>query len=116
MTDYLTDAKNDIKTYLDTHPIPTYFYRCFLGELVKIWGVLPLFPDDDYSRTEPTIWFLDGVSGTGGWCKAFEAACSECGIMDIHDDYSKMDWVHSGIFNEYICEKMLNVIFTNTPQ
>lgn len=116
MADYLLDAHNGIKTYFENHYIPTYFYKCFLGELVKIWGIRPLLPDDDYSHTEQIILFLDGVGGTGGWYKAFEAACSECGIMDIHDDYSKMDWVRSDIFDGYIADKMLNVIFTNTPQ
>ena len=48
MTDYLTDAEINIKTYLETHDIPTYFYQCFFGELVKVFGVGFLIPDKYY--------------------------------------------------------------------
>lgn len=48
MTDYLTDAQNDIEAYFETHEIPNYFYQCLFGELIKIWGVSPLIPDKDY--------------------------------------------------------------------
>lgn len=132
MTDYLTDAQNDIKTYFKTHDIPSYFYQCLLGELVKIWGAAFIIPDkyydaqydddgnliepkeDTYSYRDQIEFYLTCLGGTGGWHFAFKEACDQCGIMDIYDDYSNMDWVHSDIFDGYIANKMVDVLFDDT--
>jgi hypothetical protein len=114
MTDYLTDAQNDIKTYFETHDIPIYFYQCLLGEFVKMFGAKFLIPDDDYSYREQLELYLNNFGGTGGWNLAFKEACDQCGIMDIYDDYSNMDWVRSDIFDGYIADKMLDVLFDDT--
>ena len=134
MTDYLTDAQNDIKTYFETHDIPTYFYQCFFGELVKTFGTHFIIPDkyynaeydedgniiksyeDHYSYKEQIGFHLMFLEGTGGWNKAFKAACDQCGIMDIYDDYDKMDWVRSDIFDGYIADKMIDVLFADTER
>jgi hypothetical protein len=124
MADYLTNAEINVKTYLETHDIPTYFYQCFFGELVKVFGVKFLIPDtsyldtydgeEDYSYKEQIGYFLTCEGGTGGWYEAFSATCDQCGLMDIYDDYSNMDWVHSDIFDGYIADKMLDVLFADT--
>lgn len=129
MTDYLTDAQNDIKTYFETHDIPTRFYQCFFGELVKIWGVEFLIPnkyydaeyDDDgnivksyedtYSYKDQVGFYLIHWGGTSGWDLAFKEACDQCGIMDIYDNYSHFCWVRSDIFDGYIADRMLEVLF-----
>ena len=132
MTDYLTDAKNDIETYFETHNIPIYFYQCLFGELVKIWGGNFLIPDkyydaqydDDgnliepkegtYSYRDQIDFYLIGLGGTGGWSTAFKEACDQCGLMDIYDDYAHMNWVYSDIFDGYIADRMLEVLFDDT--
>lgn len=129
MTDYLTDAQNDIKTYFETHDIPTHFYQCFFGELIKVFGVDFLIPDKYYNAEydddgniieseEDTYYYKEQIefsltfqSGTYGWGKAFKAACDQCGIMDIYDDYTEMNWVYSDTFDGYIADKMIEVLF-----
>lgn len=131
MTDYLTDANNDIKTYLETHDIPTRFHQCFFGELIKVFGVEFLIPDtayllqcdndgnyipineDDYSYKDQIDFYLTNLGGTYGWNTAFKAACDQCGIMDIYDDYAKMNWVYSDTFDGYIADKMIDVLFAD---
>ena len=132
MTDYLTDAQNDIKTYFENHDIPTYFYQCFFGELVKTWGLTLIAPDphydaeydddgnmiksyeDEYSYRDQIDYTLAFVTGTGGWYEAFKEACKQCGLMDIHEDYRKLCWVRSDTFDGYIADKMLEVLFDDT--
>ena len=108
MSDYLTDAQNGIKNYLETHDIPTYFYQCFFGELVKVFGAKLLIPDDDYSYTEQLTLHLDQLGGSGGWHTAFKEACEQCDIMDIFVTYTQMNWIYSDIFDGYIADKMLD--------
>lgn len=111
MTDYLTDAENDIKTYFETHDIPIYFYQCFFGELIKVFGIKFLIPDDDYSCREQLELHLNNLGGTGGWYEAFKEACKQCDLMDMHEDYRKFCWVRSDIFDGYIADRMLEVLF-----
>ena len=122
MADYLLDAHNGIKTYFENHYIPTYFYQCFFGELVKVWGVQFLIPDtddwtnneDEYSYKNQLEEYLANIGGTAGWYEAFKEACKQCDLVDILDDYSKMNWVYSDIFDGYIADKMLSVLFNDT--
>lgn len=114
MTDYLTDAQNDIKTYFETHDIPAYFYQCLFGELVKVFGAKFLIPDDDYFYREQLELHLNNLGGTGGWYEAFSATCDQCDLMDIWGDYEKMDWVYSDTFDGYIADKMVEVLFDGT--
>ena len=129
MTDYLTDAENDIKTYFETHDIPTHFHQCFFGELIKTFGTHFIIPDkyydaeydedgnivksyeDNYSYKEQIGFHLMFLSSTGGWRKTFKVACEECCMMDIYDDYYKLDWVRSDIFDGYIADMMLDMLF-----
>ena len=114
MTDYLTDAENDIKAYFENYYIPTYFYQCFFGELVKVFGAKFLIPDDDYSYIEQLACYLNNFGGTGGWHTAFKEACKQCDLMDMHEDYRKFCWVRSDIFDGYIADRMVDVLFDDT--
>ena len=126
MVDYLTDAQNDIKAYFETHDIPTYFYQCFFGELVKVFGIKFLIPstdyldmyddDEEYSYKNQIGHYLNCQGGTGGWYEAFSISCDQCGLIDIWDDYEKMNWVYSDIFDGYIADKMVEVLFDDTRQ
>ena len=134
MTDYLTDAQKDIKTYFETHDIPTYFYQCFFGELVKVFGATFLIPDkyydatydddgnrieyDDelYSYKEQIEYYIVSLGGTSGWYEAFKEACEQCDLMDMHEDYHDFCWVRSDIFDGYIADKMFEIIFDDTHQ
>jgi hypothetical protein len=114
MLDYLTDAQNDIKIYFETHDIPTYFYKCFFGELIKVFGITLLIPDDDCSYREQLSLGLNYLGGTGGWYEALSTSCDQCGIMDIYDDYRHFCWLRSDIFDGYIADKMIEVLFDDS--
>lgn len=114
MTDYLTDAQNDIKAYFETHDIPIYFYQCFFGELIKVFGAQFLIPEDGFTYTEQIEYYLNDLGGTGGWYEAFKESCDLCGLMDVLDDYSNMNWVYSDTFDGYVADKMVEVIFDDT--
>lgn len=134
MTDYLTDAQNDITTYFETHEIPTYFYLCLFGELIKIWGVSPLVPDKDYdaeydddgniissneenySYKDQLDYYFTMLSGTAGWGLAFKEACVQCGLTQLYQDYRSIDWVRSDIFDGYIGDQMLKVLFAEDSE
>ncbi len=131
MTDYLTDAQNDIKAYFESHDIPNYFYQCFFGELVKISGSKLIVPDpsyldeydddgniipsktDDYSYRDQLDYSLTFMGGTAGWHMAFKEACTQCKLTQLYQDYQDMDWVRSDIFDGYIADKTLDVVFAN---
>ena len=129
--DYLDIAQNKIDTYFREHKIPDHFYQCFFGEFVKVFGTNILTPDktylseydDDgniinsnegsYSYKDQIEYYLDVFGGTAGWNIAFKESCKQCGLLDIYKDYSNFDWVESDIFDGYIAEKTLNIIFSN---
>ena len=129
MTDYLTDAQNDVKAYFESHDIPKYFYQCFFGELVKIFGGNLIIPDtdylaeydddgniipseiDDYSYKDQLGYYLTCFSGTAGWAKALEESFLQCRLTQLKDGYSKMCHVRSDIFDGYLADQMLDVIF-----
>ena len=135
MTDYLTDAQNDVQHYFDTHEIPNYFYQCFFAELIKIFGVNHLIPDenclaeydedgnillsnnDDYSYKDQISYHLTMLSGTFGWNDAFQQSCEQCKLPQLLWDYKQMDWVRSDIFDGYIVDKMIEALFDeNHPE
>ena len=129
MMDYLTEAHDDIQAYFKSHEIPTYFYQCLFGELVKVWGVKFLIPDkyydaqyddndnlieyadDKYSYKDQLDFYFTCFSGTGGWGVAFNEACDQCDLSWLHQDYRQMDWVRSDIFDEYIVDAMIEMLF-----
>lgn len=132
MPNYIPNAESRVKTYFQTHIFPYNFHKCFLGELIKVFGANFLIPnkyydveydddgnmiesnEDDYSYKDQLTFHLSFFEGTYGWNKAFKAACDECGLMDIYDDYENMDWVHSDIFDGYIAEMMIDELFADT--
>lgn len=127
--DYLTNIHNDIKTYFETHDIPTYFYLCLFGEIVKILGANFLIPDEnydagydddgeiiatyegEYSYKDDISLSLSYITGTHVWALALQQSCDQCGLMNVYDDYTLMDWEHGDIFDGHIADKMLEVIF-----
>ena len=129
MTDYLTDVHNDIQTYFETHEIPSYFLNCFFGELIKVWGVYPLIPDNgylmdyddddhvllvsekEYSYEDQISWFLTNEGGTAGWHLAFKEACEQCDMMNLYEYYRLLDWIRSDYFDGFIADKMVKVLF-----
>ena len=129
MTDYLTDAKNDIEAYFESHDIPNYFYQCFFGELVKVFGIGLIAPsldylagyddefnmipgdENDYSYKDQLDYYLTCLGGTGGWYTAFKEACAQCELTQLYQDYQNMDWVRSDIFDGYIADQTLDVMF-----
>ena len=129
--DYLDIAQNKIDAYFREHKIPDYFYQCFFGEFVKVFGTNILIPDktylseydddgniinsneDSYSYKDQIEYYLVVFGGTAGWNIAFKESCKQCGLLDIYKDYSNLDWVESDMFDGYIAEKTLNIIFSN---
>lgn len=127
--DYLNDAENDIKTYFEIHKIPNYFYHCLFGELIKIMGAGFLIPDtgyfneydddgnvvvsneNNYSYKEQIGFYLSMYTGTAGWHMAFTEACTQCHLLDVLKDYSKMCWVRSDMFDGHIVDEMLDILF-----
>lgn len=127
--EYLTESYDDIQTYFESHEIPTYFYQCLFGELVKVWGAKFLIPDkyydaqyddndnlieyadDKYSYKDQLDFYFTSLSGTGGWSLAFKEACTQCSLTNIYEDYRKFDWVRSDIFDGYIVDVMIDVLF-----
>ena len=126
MSDFLTDAVNEIAQYFETHEIHPCFYQSFLGELVKIFGVhFPIHSNDcvseyeeyedeeynDFDYKDQIRADMDYFSGTVGWATAFEAACKENGMADIYEDYKSFDWIHGDIFDGYIADMTVDFIF-----
>jgi hypothetical protein len=110
--DYLTDASNEVQTYFTTHHIPTYFYQCLFGELVKIFGInLVLYCDTGDSHKDQIDEHLTLLAGSGGWNTAFIEACDQCGLTDMYKYYLELDWVRSDIFDGVIVDNMINVLF-----
>lgn len=130
MDKYLDNAKSDVATYFWTHNIPGGFYVCLFGELIKIFGAHMIIPDkyydaeydddgnilssdnDSYSYKDQIEYYLTCFSGTCGWADAFERSCDQLNILWLQEDYSEMDWVRSDIFDGYIVEQMIDVLFT----
>ena len=129
--DYISNSKDKILTYFKTHKIPNYFYLCFFGELIKMFGANILIPDkgylaeydddgniisnneEDYSYKDQLDYCFTMLGGTSGWNLALKEACIQCGLMDFYLDYSKFDWVESDLCDAYITEEMWNIIFSN---
>lgn len=132
MFDYISDTQNDITAYFQNHSIPDYFYQCLFGELIKVWGVTFLIPnknydaecdddgnlityhDEDYSYKDQIDYFLSIECGTGGWYLAFKETCKLCDLMWMHDDYCTLDWVRSDYFDDYIENKMIEILFSKS--
>ena len=134
MTDYLTDVQNDIEVYFKSHKLPNYFYQCFFGELVKMFGTSLIAPDPsylaeyddegniipgnekDYSYKDQLAYFLTCFGGTSGWYKAFKESCAQCKLMQLYQDYQNMDWVRSDIFDGYIADRTLAAMFAGNKK
>jgi hypothetical protein len=113
MTDYITDAQNDVKSYFETYDIPNYFYQHFFAELIKIFGVQRFIPSDNNERSykDWIDYHLTALSGSFGWVDAFTQSCKQCELRWLSRDYNRMDWVKSDIFEGYIVDKMVEALF-----
>lgn len=132
--EYLQKATDDIQNYLNTHPLPIYFYDCFFGELVKIFGTDILIPnknydaefdeqgniiesnEKNYSYKDQLDFYLSMFGGTAGWGLAFKETCKCCNLMNLYFDYLRFDWVRSDIFDGYMADHMLDVLFTTDTE
>ena len=128
---YINDAEDKICTYFKNHKLPNYFYLCFFGELIKMFGANIIIPDkdylaeydddgniiisneEDYSYKDQLDYYFNVSTSTYGWNLALKEACAQCGLMDFYLDYSKFDWVESDLCDEYIIEEVWNIIFSN---
>ena len=129
--DYLDNAQDKIDKYFKEHALPNYFFQCFFGELIKVLGIKGLIPDkyydaeyddegniiesncEDYSYKNQLDYYLSYMCGTAGWHMAFEESCRECKLIDVYKYYFNLDWIESDIFDSYVAEEMLNVIFSD---
>lgn len=129
--DYYSNVETDIEAYLISHNIPICFYYYLFGELIKTFGEEILIPDmdylaeyddngnkigssnDDYSYRDQIEYNLVCMSGTAGWAHAFKASCEHCNCMWLWEDYSKMDWIYSDIFDGHICDATVDILFQN---
>lgn len=109
MPNYLDNAENDVRTYFETHEIPRYFYQCLFAELIKIFGINFLIPDenylaeydddgnmlpsnnDNYSYKDQISYYLALRGGTFGWGNAFAQSCKECELPWLQQDYENME-------------------------
>lgn len=128
--DYLDEISNEVQDYFTTHHIPTYFYQCLFGELVKIWGASMITPDkdylaepdddgnliasswDDYSYKDHIDYYLTMQGGTGGWFIAFKEACAQCDLIDMYEYYKSLDWMHGDVFDDIIADNMVKILFS----
>lgn len=51
------------------------------------------------------------LSGTVGYGLAFKETCVQCELTQLYQDYQNIDWVRSDIFDGYIVDQMLEVLF-----
>ena len=129
--DYLDIAQNKIDAYFREHKIPDYFYQYFFGEFVKVFGTNILIPDktylseydddgniinsneDNYSYKEQLGYYLNMLGGNSGWDIALKESCKQCGLMDVYQYYSNLNWVESDTFDGYIADETLNIVFSD---
>ena len=111
--DYLTDASNEVQAYFATHDIPTYFYQCLFGELVKVWGMNLVAPCDTGDSYQDQIdEYLALTAGTAGWNVAIKESCGQCDMIDMYEYYSDLDWIQSDIFDGIITDNMIKILFS----
>ena len=127
--DYMNNIDDNVDAYLKNHKLPSYFYLCFFGELIKMFGANIIIPnkdylaeydddgniisgnEDDYSYRNQLDYYFTILSGTGGWNLALKEACKQCNVMDFYQYYNAISWIESDLCDGYIVEEMLNVIF-----
>ena len=132
--DYISNAKDKIRMYFKNHKLPNYFYLCFFGELIKMFGANIFIPDKDYlaecdddgniiSSNEEDYSYKDQIDycftmlcGTGGWNLALKEACKQCNMMDFYQHYNAISWIESDLCDGYIVEEMLNVVFCDDAE
>ena len=53
------------------------------------------------------------LGGTSGWDIALKESCKQCGLMDVYQYYSNLNWVESDTFDGYIADETLNIVFSD---
>lgn len=119
--DYLSEQQSLVEAYLVEHPLPTYFYQCLFGELVKICGTSLTNPEqiyfdeyEDYTYEQLVACFLTNYCCTEGWHLALKETCAQCNTEWLIRDYEKFDLLFSDIFDGYIADRLISVIFDDT--
>ena len=118
------------KSYIESFNIPKYFYLCLFGELVKVFGLGLIEPNedylaeydddgnvipsenDDYSYKDQIDCTLTFLGGTNGYNVALKEACKQCCKMDFYEYYNQLDWMFSDHVDGYILDNVVDVLFS----
>ena len=96
--------------------IPEYFYYAMGGELVSIFGVEVLTPEDKNDViNENTVYEIDFVTSTSGWYEAFKATCKKLDLQWLLDYHETLDWYKSDLFDDEIAQEIIKY-FSSEPK
>ena len=96
--------------------IPKYFYYAMGGELVSIFGVEVLTPEDKNDViNENTVYEIDFVTSTSGWYEAFKATCKKLDLQWLLDYHETLDWYKSDLFDDEIAQEIIKY-FSSEPK
>lgn len=86
--------------------IPEYFWGCFAGELVGVFGIDIYVKDSEGER------ILDFVSCTAGWNAALRMTCEKLDMDWFMTWYDELDWMESdhvdGELVDLLIEKVID--------
>lgn len=88
--------------------IPEYFYYAMGGELVSIFGIEVLIPEDANDEiNEYTVYGIDFVTPTSGWYEAFKATCKKLDLQWLLDYHKTLDWEKGDLFDDEIAQEII---------
>ena len=88
--------------------IPEYFYYAMGGELVSIFGIKVLIPEDANDEiNEYTVYGIDFVTPTSGWYEAFKATCKKLDLQWLLDYHKTLDWEKGDLFDDEIAQEII---------
>lgn len=113
----LTQQVNNAEAYIKERNIPQYFYESMFGEFIKIFGVETIKPWSKWKSYKEQLYCLFSANiGTSGWALAFKLACIQCDLLDLYEYYDQLDWDYSDVFDSFILENMMNIMFKENPE
>lgn len=96
--------------------IPKYFYYAMGGELVSIFGVQVLTPEDKNDViNENTVYEIDFVTSTSGWYEAFKATCKKLDLQWLLNYHETLEWYKSDLFDDEIAQEIIKY-FSSEPK
>lgn len=132
------DHRDKVFQYLDLMEIPSYFYFCMFGELIKVFGIdmiefnlfygaaghnLNEVKDSDYLRLLKMYSYKEQIDeaitceeGTLGWYSAFKMTCKLTDREDLLAVYDSLNWMNSDYFDEYIGNHIIEEMFENSKE